>query len=150
MGVDVGAVRLVVRDGQFRPELAQNAGRRFVAGAVRDIDRDAHFLERHPARETGFGKLHVTPEGVIDAGGAPDLLRGRPNGIDLAGKNELLDLLLDFVVEFVAIVPEKFDPVVLVGIMRGGEDDAGVGAERARDIGHARRRERPDQEDVHA
>ena len=58
--VDVGA------------EFAQNAGRRFVSRAVRDIDRDAHFLERHSARKTGFGELHIAPERVIDSGGAAD------------------------------------------------------------------------------
>ena len=145
-GVDVGAVRLVVRDRQFGAEFAQNARRRFVSRAVRDIDRDAHFLERHPARKTRLGKFHVTAERVVDAAGAADLPRGRSNRIDLAGENELLDLLLDFVVEFVAIVPEKFDAVVLVGIVRGGKNDAGIGAQRARDVGHARRRQRTDQQ----
>src|SRR6266576_5332978 len=43
--VDVHAVRLVVRDDDFRAELAQNARRRFVSSAVSHIDRDAHFLE---------------------------------------------------------------------------------------------------------
>ena len=82
--------------------------------------------------------------------GAPDFARGRPNRIDLAGENELLDLLFDLVVELVAIVPEKFDAIVLVGIVRGGENDAGIGAKRARDVGDARRRQRSDQQDIHA
>ncbi len=96
LGVDVGSVGLVVRDGQFRSELAQDAGGRFVGGAVRDIDRDAHFLERHPARKTGFRKLDVAAERVIDPGGAADLLRGRPDGIDLTREDELLDLAARF------------------------------------------------------
>ena len=54
------------------------------------------------------------------------------------------------IVEFVAIVPEKFDAVVLVRIVRGGKHDPRIRPERARDVGHARRRERPDQEHVHA
>ena len=57
---------------------------------------------------------------------------------------------LNFIVELVAVVLEKFDPVVLVGIVRGGENNASVGAERTRDVGHAWGRERADQEDIHA
>ena len=73
--VDVGAVRLVVRDDHFGAELAQNARRRFVGGAVGDIDSDAHFFERHLSRETGLGELDVTAEGVVDARGASDFSR---------------------------------------------------------------------------
>ena len=73
---------------------------------------------------------------------------GRANRIDLAGENELLDFLFDLIVEFVAVVPEKFDAVVFVGIVRGGENDAGIGAERARDVSDARRGQRPDDENI--
>src|SRR4029077_12783687 len=120
------------------------------AGTIRDIDRNAHFLERQSPWETSFRKLDVTTERVIDPGGAADLRRRRPDGIDLARENELLYLSLDFIVQFVAIVPEELDPVILVGIVRGGEDDAGVGPQRPCDVSHARSRERTDQEDVHA
>ena len=129
VAVDVRPVRLVVEDLQVRTELAQNAGRRFVGGAVRDIDGDAHFLERHAARETRLGELNVAPERIVDAGGAADLPRGRANGIDVAAEDELLDLIFDAIVELVAIVAEELDAVVFVGVMRRGENDAGVGAE---------------------
>ena len=45
---------------------------------------------------------------------------------------------------------EKFDPVVLIRIMRGRENNAGIGPKRASDVGHAGRRQRPDQEHVNA
>jgi hypothetical protein len=80
-----------VRHRHFRSQLTQNARGRFVAGAIGNIDGDPHFFERHPAGETRFRKLDVTPEGVVDPGGAPDLLRRRSDGIDLAGENKLLD-----------------------------------------------------------
>ena len=38
---------LVVRDDDFRAQLAQNARGRFVGRAIRDIDGDPHFFERH-------------------------------------------------------------------------------------------------------
>ena len=65
-------------------------------------------------------------------------------------ENQLLDLLLDLIVELVAVVPEKFDAVVFVRIVRGGKHDARIRAERARDIGDAWRRQRPDQQHIHA
>ena len=39
--VDIHSVRLVVCDRDVGPELAQNARRRFVSGAIRNIDGDA-------------------------------------------------------------------------------------------------------------
>jgi len=51
---------------------------------------------------------------VLGAGGATDFFCGRPNRVDLARKNELFDFAFDLVVQFVAVVPEKFDPVILV------------------------------------
>ena len=82
--------------------------------------------------------------------GLADLSGGRADCFDFAAENEVLDLLLDLVVELVAVVPEKFDAVVLVGIVRGGDDDAGIRAQAARDVGDARRRQRPDEQHVHA
>jgi len=148
--VDVHAVRLVVRNDDLRPELAQNARRRFVSSAVGHIDRHAHFLKRHPARKARLGKFDIATEGVIDARGASDFSGGWANRINLAGENELFDFLFDLIVELVAVVPEKFDAVVFVGIMGGGKDDAGIGAERAGDVSHARRRQRPDDENIDA
>src|ERR1700730_4089519 len=148
--VDVHAVRLVVRDDDFRAELAQNARRRFVGGAVSHIDRYAHFLERHPTRKARLGKFDIAAKRVVDARGAPDFSGGWANRINLAGENELLDFLFDLIVELVAVVPEKFDAVVFVGIMGGGKNDAGIGPERAGDVSHARRRQRPDDENIDA
>jgi len=107
-----------VRDGNIGAEFAQDARRRFVSRAVGGIHRDSHFLECHPARETLFGELNITSKRVIDARGSTDFPRRRADRIDFARKHELLDLLLDLVIELVAIVPEKFDAIVFVGIVR--------------------------------
>ena len=62
----------------------------------------------------------------------------------------MFDFILDFVVELVAVGAEEFDAVVGVGIVRGGDDDAGVGAQAAGDVGDAGRRQRADEQHVHA
>ena len=139
VGVDVGAVRLVVRDGQLGAEFAQNAGGRFVTGAVRDIDRDVHFFERHARAGNWSWQTRRSGRARRRCGWRGRFSRRRPDRIDLAGEDQLLrSALLDLVVQLVAVVAEKFDAVILVGIVRSGEDDAGIGAERAGDVGHAR------------
>ena len=57
---------------------------------------------------------------------------------------------LDGVIEFVAVVAEKFQAVVVVRIVRGGDDDAGIGAETVGDACHAGRGQRADKEDIDA
>ena len=57
-------------------------------------------------------------------------------------------MCFDLIVEFVAIVPEKFDAVVFVRIVRSGKNNAGIGPKRAGDISHARRWQRTDDENI--
>jgi len=146
--VDIHAIGLIMRDRHVCSELAQDAWRRFISGAVCHIDSDAHFFERHPSRKARLGKFYITAECVIDARGTPDFVSGWPDGINLARENELLDFFLHLIVQLVAVVPEKFDAVVFVGIVRGGENDAGIGAKRAGDVSHTGRRQWPDDENI--
>ena len=44
---------------------------------------------------------------------------------------------------------EELDAVVLVGIVRSAQDNAGVGAQRASDVGNAGSRKRPNDEHIH-
>ena len=127
--IDVHAAGLVVRHGDVRAELAQNAWRRFVGSTIRHIDSDAHFIERHAARETRFCKFHIATERVVDTRGAPDFVSSWPDGINLAVENEPLDFFFDLIIQFITIVPEKFDAVILIRIVRGRKDDAGIGAQ---------------------
>src|SRR5437016_933658 len=129
VSVDIGSVRRVMRDGDISPKLAQNAGRGFVGGAICDIDRDPHFFQSHSARKTLLGKLDVTAKSVVNSGGAADFARGRADRIDFAAENELLNLLLDLIIELIAVMAEKFNAVVGVRIMRSGENDPGIGAQ---------------------
>ena len=62
----------------------------------------------------------------------------------------MLDFPFDGVVELVAVMPEKLDPVVLVRVMRSAQDDSRIGTQRPGDVSDARRRQWPDHEHVHA
>jgi hypothetical protein len=58
--------------------------------------------------------------------------------------------LLDFVIELVAVRAEELDPIILVRIVRSAEHDACIRPQRARDIGDAGSRQRPDEQHVGA
>ena len=64
--------------------------------------------------------------------------------------NDLLDAPLDGVVQLVAVGAEKLDAIVVVRIVRGGDDDAGIGAQAASDVGNAGRWQRADEENIDA
>ncbi len=115
---------------------------------MRAIDHDLEPVEPQAAREARFHELDVAPAGIVEALGAAQALRRRalPAGaLDLR-----LDRLLDLVRELVAIGAEQLDAVVLVGIVRGRDHDAGIGAQGPRQHGDGGRRQRPDQDHVHA
>ena len=81
--VDVHSIRLVMRHGDIGAEFAQNAGGRFVSGAVRDIDCDAQFFERHLSWETRLREFDVAAKRVVNARGASNLARRRTHVVDL-------------------------------------------------------------------
>jgi len=108
-----------VNDRHFGAEFAQNTGRGFVSRAVGDIDRDTHSFERHVTGETAFREFNSAQ--------AASSMRARARFFPQLGgccrschENEVPRLRFDLVVEFVAIVPEKFDTVFFVRIMRSG------------------------------
>ncbi|MPN24883.1 hypothetical protein SDC9_172288 [bioreactor metagenome] len=62
-------------------------------------------------------------------------MRGGRQGVQPVTEDELLDLVLVLVGELVAGAGEDLDAVVLVRVVRGGDDEPGVGAHR---LGHVR------------
>ena len=103
-----------------------------------------------PRGKRGLGEFDVAAQRVVNAHRLADFVGGRADVFDLAAENQVFDFVLDLVVELVAVGAEEFDAVVGVGIVRGGDDDAGVGAQAARDVGDAGRRQRADEQHVHA
>src|SRR5262249_29501426 len=95
-------------------------------------------------------EFDVTTERVIDARGASNFSSSRTDVVDLAAENEVLDLFFDLIVEFVTVVPEKFNTVVFVRVVRTGENNASIGAQRSGDVSHTRSRQRSDDENIDA
>jgi hypothetical protein len=134
--VDVGAVGLVAVDEDLGTEFAKDAGGGLVGGAVGAIDDDAHAFERERAGQGGLGELDVTAEGVLDADGFADGFGGG-RMVSISPLKTSCSIWPRCVVEFVAVGAEEFDAVVGVRIVGGGDDDAGIRAEAAGDVGDA-------------
>ena len=146
--VDVLAVGIDAERDHPGAELLQDLGGHFVRGTVAAIDGDREPIERQVARERALGEDVVAADGIVDAEGLPDLGSGRAERVDRVREDEPLDLRLELVGELEPGRAEELDAVVLEGIVRRGDDDPGVGAERAGEERDARGGERPDQEHV--
>ena len=66
------------------------------------------------------------------------------------GVEHALDARLDLVGQLVAVGAEQLDAVVVIRVVRGRDHDADIGAQRARQHGDRRGRDRAKQEHVHA
>ena len=147
--VDVEAVGLDIDGDHLGAEFPQRFRRHLVGRAVGAIDDHPEARERHRLRQRALGELDIAVVHAVDALGPAE-----PFGIGQRHLDALLqhrlDALLDLVGELVAVRPEQLDAVVEIRIVRGRDHHADVGAQRARQHGDRRRRDRPEQEHVHA
>ena len=123
--IDVHPVGCHVHLDHLRPRLGEGAGARSECcpvGAIND-HLDAPQAPAFKAAQ-GVGDVAVLCVGqgqdLADVG--PQHRARRPAG----ALHEGLDAVLFVVVELVAVRPEEFDPVVGGGVVRGGDDGAGV------------------------
>ena len=145
--VDVDAVRLGADGDDVRAELVEYRRRHVVGGAVRAVDDDAPALEIELGRERALAEFDVAAAGVLDPARLAELRR-RHAGERLV--HHALDRVLDAVGKLGARLREELDPVVVEGIVRGADHDAGGKAQRARQVRDRRRGQRPGQIDVDA
>ena len=86
---------------------------------------------------------------AVDALGAAERILVGQRDLDVLVEQRL-DARLDLVGKLVAVGPEQLDAVVVVGIVRGRDHHAEIGAQRPRQHRHGRRRDRAEQEHIHA
>ncbi len=147
--IDVETVRLVVDGNDLGAQFPERQRCHLVPGAIGAIDHDAQATERHRARQCALGELDVPVMHAVDALGASKRILVGQCHIDLAIEHAL-DAPFDLVRQLVTIRPEQFDAIVVVGIVRGRDHHAEVGAQRTREHRDRRRRYRSQKEDVHA
>ena len=148
--VDVPPVRSIVQDHGGEPQAAEDRGRESARGAVGAVDR-------HPERGRDLDPPE-NPGGVIEVGlGDGDPLdrrrRGRRRRVGSGDRRG--DPGLEVRAGLLAAGREHLDAVVLIGIVRGGDDQPGVVApvpdqERHRGRGQHPRVDRPGRRAGHA
>ena len=129
-------------------QFPEHRRRDLVGGAVGAIDDDAQTVEPQPARKALLDEFDVAAAGVVEPLDPAELGRNRAPARP-AGEAGL-DPLLDLVRQLVAVAAEQLDAVVAIGIVRGRDNDADIGAQAARQHRDRRGRQRPDQHHVHA
>src|SRR3569623_1339028 len=133
--IDVEAVRLDT-DGDHRgTEFLEHAGRDVIGGPVRAVDHDLQTAKFHDGRDAALAEFDIAAGGVADAFGLAEVG---------------LDRELQLVGELVALRREKFDAIIVVRIVRGANDDAGLAMQGAGEAGDGRRRHGTEQADVDA
>ena len=143
--VDVETVGIDADGEDIGAQFPQRGRRDLVGGAIGAIDDDAQPFEAQLLREGALGEFDVARLRVIDAARAADLGR-RGEAVGEAVRHQLFDLGFALVGELLAVAIEQLDAVVVVGIVRGRDHHAEIGAQRARQHGDGRRRQRPEQE----
>ena len=134
--VDVHPVRVPVDEVRPGLEAAEQLRRGGAGGAVGAVHQD--FQPRQVRLDGGGHKVDVVPlqlaHPVVAAADLPPgaVLHGG------AGEDLLLDPGLHAVRQLVALAAEHLDAVVLIGVVAGGDDDAGVGPLLPGEIGHRR------------
>ena len=109
---------------------------------MRAVDDEMHAVQVECTRHGRLAEFQIARRGVLDAHGLADRLRGNRRKRQARARPRWP---FDIVVELFADCRKELDAVVLMRIVRGTDDDAGIGAHRAGQIGNARRRHRPEQ-----
>ena len=94
-------------------------------------------------------EFDVASAGVVDAIGFADLVAGHAVRLHVI-EDLLFDERLEIVGKLVPIGSEDLETIVLIGVMRSRQHDAGAAAHGLRQVSDRRRRHRAYQEDVHA
>ena len=147
VAVDVDPVRRHGDREHLGAEFPEHRRGDLIAGAMRAIDDDPHAIEPQPFGKALLDKFDVAAGRVVEPLGATELGRGRP--VRGAFSQALLDPRFELVGQLVPVAPEQLDPVIGKRVVRGGDDDADIGPEAARQHRDRRGRQWPDQHDVH-
>jgi hypothetical protein len=140
--VDVEAVRLDADRDHLGAEFPQRLGRDLVGRRRwRNRRRRAGPSSDRFARQRALGEFDVAVLHAVDALGAAEI-GGLRQALGQVAVDQRLDLALDLVGQLVAVRTEQLDAVVVVGIVRGRDHHAEIGAHRARQHGDRRRRHR--------
>ena len=144
--VDVQPVRIGTNGVHPRTQFTQHQRAHLVGGAVGAVHGHVHAVEIEAARQRVLAGLQVPAHRIAGAHGL-----AQPLGLDRAewlfkrGFNSQLG----GVIQLLTLMGEELDAVVVVRIVRCRNDDAAIGTQRAREVGHCRSRHGAHQLHVH-
>ena len=115
-------------------------------GAIHD---NLQTLKVHLPGQRPLDELDVPPFRVVDPEGFAHCICSRAQVLDFAGNDQRLHPRFHFVRKLEPVARKKLDPIILVGIMRGRDNDSRI---RSETPGHKRNRgsrHGPDQKHIH-
>ncbi len=112
--VDVLAVRRAADRDDLGPELAHDARRHLVAGAMRAVEHDLERIEPEPGRHGRQAEALVVLARAVDALGLAQRTRVPGDG---RFRQKALDPFLDFVRQLRAAFVEELDAVVVIRVV---------------------------------
>ncbi|MNV05499.1 hypothetical protein D3C71_958400 [compost metagenome] len=145
--VDVDPVGLGTDGDHLRAQLAEQQRGDVVGGTVRAVQHDLQAAQVERTRHAGLAELDVAAHCIARAHRLAQPVRlGGGEGAVQRG----LQRQFGGIVELLAIGGEELDAVVVMRVVRGTDDDAGIGAQGAGQEGHRRGRHRAEQLHIHA
>ena len=148
--VDVDAVGFGSDAHDLGAEFLEGQGGDFVARAVGAVHDDTQSAQRHARGKAGFCVDDVTAACVLNLGGTADFVGVRIGPVIVLVQDHGRDFVFLFVRQLESLGVKELDTVVHVGVVRGGDDHAEVGAHAAGQEGYGRRGKRPGHDDLHA
>src|SRR5882757_223558 len=147
--VDVETIGIDAHRDDVGAKLPQRFRHHLVGSPVGTIDHHAQSVERELARQRTLGEFDVAVMDAVDAAGAAEAGALRQMAVDRLVE-QLLDLLLDIVGQFEALRAEQLDAVVLEQVVGRRNHHAEISAHRLGQHRDRRRRDRAEQQHVHA
>ena len=138
--IDVQAIGLSSNHRNIRSQLAEYTRRHLVSCTMSTIEHHLQPSKIGAGRHTALAELDITPCSIIDARRLANLCR-------LNHRHRLIQQLLNHQFHFIwqlgALTGKELDAIIVMRIVRGTDDNAGLRLKSTGQIGHCRSWHRP-------
>ncbi|AJP48466.1 hypothetical protein PG1C_08370 [Rugosibacter aromaticivorans] len=145
--VDIQPIRRVTNADYFRTKFVKHLGGNVIRRAMRAIDHNLHAAQIEIVGKGALAKFNIAPRRIIHA-----TRLAQPRRFHAAHGLLKLGFNRQFygVRQFGALRGKKLDAVIVIRIMRGGNNHSRLQAQCAREISYRRGRHRAAQHDIHS
>ena len=138
--IDVYTIRLATDGDNLRTQFTQHIRRNVIGGTVGAIHHNFQTIEAKFVWKRRFAKLNIAPRRIHDTTGLTE--QGGVHASDLFFHFSF-DSFFHFIRQLGAVNGEKFDAIIIKGIMRCRDNDACFGTESPGHVRDGGRRHRP-------